>query len=116
MVYLITYEFPDREKLPDAEFFELLESLGQLDYCLENSVFVNAAYLSKGIMDELDEYILRSNAKVIISRVTKDFSAKLREHSRRFLMKYWSRIPEIEDLGRLPAERAEPHRRAGASQ
>jgi len=102
MVYLITYEFQEKEKLPDKEFFELIESLGRRDYCLENSVFVNAAYLSEGIMDELREYMAKNDGRVIISRVTKDFSAKLHEHSRKFLKQYWNRIPEIGDLGKLP--------------
>lgn len=103
MVYLIAYEFQDKRKLPDKDFFDLIESLGQPNYCLENNILLDAAYLSKGIKEEIREYIEQNNGKVIISRVTKDFAAqKLREQTRKFLKNHWDRIPEVEDLGKLP--------------
>lgn len=104
MVYLITYDFPEKDRLPDEEFFEIIDSLGHYSSCLENSIFVNAAYLSRGIMEELAEYIQKNRGRIIVTRVTKDFAAKLREPPRKFLKQYWSRIPEISDLGRLPEE------------
>jgi hypothetical protein len=65
-------------------------------------IFLDAAYLAKGILEEIQRYFYDNNGFVFISRVTKDVAAILRDPSRKFLKQYWNRIPEIEDLGKLP--------------
>ena len=102
MLYNISYNFYSPHD-PDEEFFMLLGSLGTYQLGFDGFLLIDTPYIASGLRDELDKYFMGGKrGKYCICRMVKDSGGRFDKHTRRFISKYWSRVPEMDDLGKMP--------------